>query len=77
MAEVEKNAMPAVRTTVHFTHEEMAHLLADYRQNQPIEGPPQHLLLGGPRQSRLRRASRKVAAILRVVRSSVSALLRI
>jgi hypothetical protein len=76
MAEVEKNGMPAVRTTVHFTHEEMAHLLADYRQNQPIEGTAQRILLSGPGQSRLRCAWHKVAAVLQVLRSSVSALLR-
>jgi len=29
---------PAVRTTVYFTHDEMAHLLADYRAHNPIEG---------------------------------------
>lgn len=73
MAEVEKNGMPAVRTTVHFTHEEMAHLLADYRQNQPIEGTPPHLLLSGPRQGRVRRAWRKVSAMLWVLKASVSA----
>jgi hypothetical protein len=52
MAEVEKNGVPAVRTTVHFTHEEMAHLLADYRQNYPIEGASPLLRLPAPAHCR-------------------------
>jgi hypothetical protein len=40
---------PAVRTTVHFTHEEMTHLLADYRESHPIEGVKQAFFLPGPR----------------------------
>jgi hypothetical protein len=39
---------PAVRTTVYFTHEEMAHLLADYREHHPIDGQSWTLLLSGP-----------------------------
>jgi hypothetical protein len=33
-----RKGSPAVRTTVHFTHEEMAQILADYRQHHAIEG---------------------------------------
>ena len=40
---------PAVRTTVYFTHEEMAHLLADYREHNPLEGQVQPFLLNGPK----------------------------
>ena len=36
---------PAVRTTVYFTHDEMARLLADYRQHHPIEGTAHQLQL--------------------------------
>jgi hypothetical protein len=64
-AEVEKNGTPAVRTTVHFTHEEMAHLLADYRQNNPIDVTPKRLLLRGHAISRACRAWRKVADFFR------------
>ena len=39
---------PAVRTTVYFTHEEMARLLADYRQHHPIEGTSHKLRLPAP-----------------------------
>ena len=39
---------PAVRTTVYFTHDEMAHLLADYRLHQPIEGTSRQLRLPAP-----------------------------
>jgi hypothetical protein len=44
---------PAVRTIVHFTHEEMAHLLADYRQNHPIEGTARQFRLPAPAHCRL------------------------
>ena len=36
---------PAVRTTVYFTHNEMANLLADYRRHYPIEGKTHQLQL--------------------------------
>jgi hypothetical protein len=39
---------PAVRTTVYFTHDEMARLLADYREHHPIDGQSSTLLLSGP-----------------------------
>ena len=39
---------PAVRTTVYFSHDEMAQLLADYRQHHPIEGTSQKLRLPAP-----------------------------
>jgi hypothetical protein len=63
VAEFEKNGIPAVRTTVHFTHEEMARLLADYRQNQPIEVTPARLLLTAPRKGLAHRAWRRVATL--------------
>jgi hypothetical protein len=57
---------PVVRTTVHFTHEEMAHLLADYRQNQPIEGRPYKLALPAPACSgRLPRAWNLISRLFR------------
>ena len=51
---------PAVRTTISFTHEEMAHLLADYRQHHPIEGQSWTLRLSGPPASWRQRAKRIV-----------------
>ena len=39
---------PAVRTTIYFTHDEMANLLADYRQHHPIEGTAHQLQLPAP-----------------------------
>ena len=54
----------AVRTTVHLTHEEMAHLLADYRQNNPIEGTSHRLRLTAP--ARRRRSARVWQVILKI-----------
>jgi hypothetical protein len=54
----------AVRTTVHFTHEEMAHLLADYRRNHPIQGTRQPFLLPGPHTAWRGRLKRAVARFL-------------
>ena len=51
---------PAVRTTVYFTHGEMAHLLADYRAHHPIEGQSWNLRLSGPQASWWKRAKRFV-----------------
>ena len=39
---------PAVRTTVYFTHDEMARLLADYRQHHPIDGRAHQVQLPAP-----------------------------
>ena len=54
----------AVRTTVHFTHEEMAQLLADYRRNHPIQGTSQAFLLPGPHTAWLGRLKRAVCRFL-------------
>ena len=43
-----QNGKPAVRTTVYFTHDEMANLLADYRQHHPIEGIANRVQLPAP-----------------------------
>lgn len=56
---------PAVRTTVHFTHEEMAQLLADYRQHHPIEGQTQRLLLHGSRAAWRQRVKQVLARFFR------------
>jgi hypothetical protein len=46
---------PAVRTTVYFTREEMAHFLADSRQHHPIEGQSwTHRVVGGAMIARSR-----------------------
>ncbi len=60
-----QDGKPAVRTTVYFTHDEMAHLLADYRQHHPIEGQIQPFLLYGPRADWRQRAKRLVTCFLR------------
>ena len=60
-----QHSKPAVRTTVHFTHEEMVQLLADYRQHHPIEGHIQPFLLSGPRSDWRQRLKRVVARCLR------------
>jgi len=59
------NGAPAVRTTVHFTHGEMAHLLADYRQNHPIEGTARQLRLQAPAH-RHRLACRAWDALMKI-----------
>jgi hypothetical protein len=56
---------PAVRTTVYFTHEEMAHLLADYRQHHPIKGQSWTLALSGPQAPWHQRIKRVVEICLR------------
>ena len=56
---------PAVRTTVYFTHQEMAHLLADYRQHHPIEGQSWTFLLCGPHAAWRQRVKRVVDRCLR------------
>ena len=56
---------PAVRTTVYFTHDEMAHLLADYRAHHPIEGQSWNLRLSGPQASWRQCAKRSVERCLR------------
>lgn len=55
---------PAVRTTVYFTHEEMAHLLADYREHHPIDGQSWTLLLSGPQMAWRQRVKRMVERCL-------------
>ena len=55
----------AVRTTVYFTHDEMAHLLADYREHHPIEGQSWTLLLSGPRAPWRQRFKRAFERCLR------------
>lgn len=56
---------PAVRTTVFFTHQEMAHLLADYRQHHPIEGQSWTFLLSHPQAAWCQRVKRVVDRCLR------------
>jgi hypothetical protein len=56
---------PAVRTTVYFTHDEMAHLLADYREHHPIDGQSWTLLLSGPQASWRQRLKRTFERCLR------------
>lgn len=60
-----RQGKPAVRTTVYFTHEEMAHLLADYRQHHPIEGQGSTFLLSGPQAAWRQRVKRVVDRCLR------------
>lgn len=55
---------PAVRTTVYFTHEEMAHLLADYREHHPLDVQSWTLLLSGPRAPWRQRVKRVVERCL-------------
>ena len=56
---------PAVRTTVYFTHQEMAHLLADYRQHHPIEGQSWAFVLSGPQAPWRQRVKRVIDHCLR------------
>jgi hypothetical protein len=57
---------PAVRTTIHFTHDEMANLLADYRQHHPIEGTAHQLQLPAPADRwRIRQMRRLLLKIVR------------
>jgi hypothetical protein len=51
--DAKSDGTPAVRTTVHLTHEEMIHLLADYRQNHPMNGGSYSHQLSGPAKSRV------------------------
>jgi hypothetical protein len=64
VAEVTRNGAIAARAVVRFSHEEMAHLLADYRQNHPIEGSCMQPLLPGPVPSRARRAWRTIRGLI-------------
>lgn len=57
---------PAVRTTVYFTHDEMAHFLAGYRQHHPIEGTSHKLQLPAPADRWRTCAMRRL--LLKVVR---------
>jgi hypothetical protein len=54
----------AVRTTVYFTHGEMSHLLADYREHHPIDGQSWTLLLSGPQLALRQRVKRMVERCL-------------
>lgn len=56
---------PVLRTTVYFTHEEMAHLLADYREQHPIDGQAWTLLLSGPQATWRQRVKRAIERCLR------------
>lgn len=56
---------PAVRTTVYFTHEEMANLMADYREHHPIEGESWTLRLSGPQAALRQRVKRVIERCLR------------
>lgn len=55
------SAAPVVRTTVHFSHEEMAELFAEYRRHHTIEGSTRRVLLSGPAPKLTRRVWRAVA----------------
>jgi hypothetical protein len=55
---------PAVRMTVYFTHEEMAQLLADYREHHPIDGQSWTLLLSGPQMAWRQRVKRMLRRCL-------------
>ena len=59
-----QNDKPAVRMSVHFTHEEMAQLLADYRQHYPLDGEVRPFRLFGPRTSWRQRVTRWVNCLL-------------
>jgi hypothetical protein len=55
-----QHGKPAVRMTVHFTHDEMAQLLSDYREHHSIEGQAQLSLLHGPQARWYQRITRVI-----------------
>jgi hypothetical protein len=70
VAEVGKvGATPSARTTVRFSHEEMARILADYRRHYPIDNAATPPLLSGPRVGGVfRRIRDRLPRVLRCCR---------
>lgn len=55
---------PAARTTVKFSHDEMARMLAEYRSHYPLDSSTIPALIGGPRFSVLLRIRRRLSSWL-------------
>jgi len=67
VAEVGKvDGTSAARTTITFSHDEVARILADYRRHYPIDNATKSPLISGP----------PIDGILRRIRSRLSALFR-
>lgn len=67
VAEVERiDGTLAARTTITFSHDEVARILADYRRYYPIDSTTKHPLISGPpREGTLGRIRHKLSALLR------------
>jgi hypothetical protein len=67
VAEAKKiNGTIAARTTITFSHDEVARILADYRHHYPIDNTTKFPLISGPRHERtLGRLRRRLSGLLR------------